>query len=231
MSSLTMKQRPVSERPYEKLEMYGAKSLSNAELLAIVLKTGTRTETAVDIAQRLLVECIGDDCGLTFSNISLNELKTIKGIGRVKAITLKAVFELACRFNMSEQDKIYLGSTTLLAQFIASKLANEKQEKFMVIGLDNKLRLVRCDIIAIGTLNSVNLSTRDIFRMPLECGCAYLAIAHNHPSGDPTPSDEDIQMTVDLINISKMLGIKLIDHIVVGNGSYISLKRDKFIRE
>ena len=229
MSSLTMKERPVSERPYEKLELYGEKSLTNAELLAIVLKTGTRTETALDVAQRLLVECIGEENGLTFANISLNELKAINGIGRVKAITIKAVFELACRFNMSEQDKIFLGRTTLLAQFIMSKLANEKQEKFMVVGLDTKCRLIRSDIIAIEKLNLISLSERDIFRMPLECGCAYLAIAHNHPSGDPTPSYDDIQTTLDLINVSKLLDIKLIDHIIVGNGRYISFKKDKFM--
>lgn len=229
MSSLTMKERPVLERPYEKLELYGAKSLTNAELLAIILKTGTRTETALDVAQRLLIECVGDDGGFTFANVSLEELKTINGIGRVKAITLKAVFELACRFNMSEKDKVFLGKTSLLAGYIVSKLANEKQEKFMVVGLDNKSRLVRSDIIAIGNSNLVSLSKKEVFRMPIECGCTYLAIAHNHPSGDPTPSYDDIQTTLDLINTSKLLDIKLIDHIIVGNGKYISFKKDKFM--
>ena len=110
-----------------------------------------------------------------------------------------------------------------------SKLANEKQEKFMVVGLDTKSRLVRSDIIAVGKLNLVNLSKRDVFRMPIECNCAYLAIAHNHPSGDPTPSADDIKTTLGLIEMARMLDIKLIDHIIVGNGRYISLKRDKFI--
>ncbi len=227
MCSLIMKEKPVFERPYEKLEINGAKSLTNAELLAIVLKTGTRDETALDIAQRLLVECVGEDAGFTFANVSLEELKTIKGIGRVKAITLKAVFELACRFNANENDKKFLGATSLLSQFVMSKLANEKQEKFMVIGLDTKCRLVRSDIIAIGNLNLLNLSAREVFRMPIECGCEYLALAHNHPSGDPEPSQEDIQSTLKLIEMSRWLEIKLIDHIIVGNGKYVSFKKSK----
>ena len=99
----------------------------------------------------------------------------------------------------------------------------------MVVGLDSKCRLVRSDIIAVGKSNLVSLSKKEVFRMPIECGCTYLAIAHNHPSGDPTPSYDDIQTTLDLINVSKLLDIKLIDHIIVGNGRYISFKKDKFM--
>lgn len=226
-----MKERPVSERPYERLEMLGEKYLSNAELIAILLKTGTKDMPAIDIANRVLKECMGDDENLSLAGISLNKLKSIKGVGRVKAITLKAAFELASRVNINTEDRLFINSVSTLSKFVADRISNEKQENILVIGLDNKSRLVKSEIVAIGNINSADLENREIFRTALECGCEHIAIAHNHPSGDPTPSCEDILFTRNLIKLGRLLRIPLVDHIVLGKGTYVSMRKDKIIND
>ena len=226
-----MKDRPVSERPYERLEMLGEKNLTNAELIAIILKTGTKDRPAIDIAQTILKECMGDNENLSLAGISLSKLKSIKGVGRVKAITLKAAFELASRVNLNTEDRLCINNVSTLGKFVADRIANEKQENILVIGLDTKSRLVKSSIIATGKLNSADVENREIFRAALECGCAYIAIAHNHPSGDPTPSYEDVVMTRNLIELGRLLRLPLIDHIVLGKGKFVSMRRDGIIKD
>lgn len=230
MSIYTMKEMPVSERPYEKLEKYGAKSLSNAELIAIILKTGTKEKSALEIAQEVLKECVPDEESLTLTSVPFTKLMKIKGVGRVKAITLKAAFELAYRLNNTKEERLFLGTTNAMGNFVASRLANEKQEKTLIVGLDVKMRLVRCDTIAVGKLSSTELRPREVFRTALECGCAYVVVAHNHPSGDPTPSNEDINATANLINAGKIFDIPVIDHIIVGKGRFLSFKQEKMLK-
>lgn len=229
MSIYTMKELPASERPYEKLELYGEKSLSNAELIAIVVKTGTRNETSLEIAQKIIKESVCEGNSLNLANISLSKLQKIDGIGRVKAITLKAVFELANRVNNSFDDRIFLGSKNDAAKYIMGKLRNEKQEKFVMLGLDIKSRLMKFETLAIGQLNQVDIKPREILRSALECGCASIIIAHNHPSGDTTPSMEDVTFTVNLLEIGRMMDFNIFDHIIVGNGQFTSLRDKKYI--
>lgn len=225
MTRYTMKELPVLERPYEKLELYGEKSLSNAELLAIIIKTGTKEETSVQLAQRILNECCSGDENFSLRNVSLNDLTSIKGIGRVKAIVLKAAFELANRINSQVTDKPFLANSKLAGEYLLGVLGNEKQEKMRVLGLDIKGRLERDEIALIGGLNFINVSPRDIFRVPLECGCKNIIIAHNHPSGDPTPSEEDILVTKNIQELGRILDIELLDHIVVGDRDYVSIRK------
>lgn len=221
----TMKELPILERPYEKLEMYGEKSLSNAELLAIILKSGTREETSVQLAQRVLSECCSGEDGFSFKNVSMDTLTGIKGIGRVKAILLKATFELANRINVNVVTKPYLSNSTFAGEYLLKVLSNEKQEKLKVLALNIKGELER-DVVALaGSLNVINVSISDIFRVPIECGSNNIIISHNHPSGDPTPSYEDILATQKIYNAGKLLGIELLDHIVVGNGKYVSIRK------
>lgn len=230
MTRYTMKELPVLERPYEKLELYGEKSLSNAELLAIIIKSGTKEETSVQLAQRILNECCGDENSFSLKNMSISALTNIKGIGRVKAIMLKAVFELANRVNSSVIEKPYLAHSKLAGEYLMKSLSNEKQEKLKVLGLNVKGRLERDETILIGGVRSIKVSPKDIFRMPIEHGCSNIIIAHNHPSGDPTPSDEDILMTKKIKDLGRILEIELLDHIIVGDGRYISLRQQKLIK-
>jgi DNA repair protein RadC len=169
---------------------------------------------------------MGDNENLSLAGISLSKLKSIKGVGRVKAITLKAAFELASRVNLNTEDRLCINSVSTLGNFVADRLSNEKQENILVIGLDSKSRLVKSHIVAIGKLNEAAIENREIFRIALECGCAYIAIGHNHPSGDPTPSYEDVVMTRNLIELGRLLRLPLIDHIVLGKGKFVSMRKD-----
>ena len=192
MERYTMKELPVLERPYEKLELYGEKSLSNAELLAIIIKSGTKEETSVQLAQRVLNECCAGDDNFSVRNTSLDALMSIKGIGRVKAIVLKAAFELANRIDTNVLDKPSLLTTKMAGEYLVNVLRNEKQEKLKVLSLDIGGKLCRDGTIAIGGRNWINLTPVEVFRLPIECGSYDIVISHNHPSGDPTPSKEDI---------------------------------------
>lgn len=230
MNKYTMKELPELKRPYEKLETYGEKALSDAELLAIIIRSGTKTETAVDVAERVLNECNMKCNGLSLNNISLNRLTEINGIGRVKAILLKAVFELATRINTETMDRPFLGNPQDAGKFLIKEFINEKQEKLKVLGLDSKGKLIKIETIAVGGLNNVNLTPREIFRVPIECECYNIIIAHNHPSGDPTPSNEDIKFTEFFIEMGRALRIEILDHIVVGGDSYISMRKNKLVK-
>lgn len=225
MSRYTIKELPVLERPYEKLEMYGEKALSNAELLAIILKSGTKEETSVQLAQRVLNECCVDGDTFSLRNVSINTLTGIKGIGRVKAIVLKAAFELANRVDSKIFEKPFLGNLKMAGEYLLDVLRNEKQEKMKVLGLNTKGRLERDFTVLIGGVDSIHVSPASIFRIPIECGCKNIIIAHNHPSGDPTPSVEDIIMTKRIWGLGKALEIELLDHIVIGDGEYISIRK------
>lgn len=229
MTRYTIKELPALERPYEKLELYGEKSLSNAELLAIIIRAGTKEETSVQLAQRVLNECCAGKDSFSVRNISLSSLMEIKGIGRVKAIVLKAAFELANRLDTEIIDKPFLATSKLAGEYLLNILSNEKQEKVKVLGLNVKGRLERDETVVIGALNSAMITPSDIFRMPIECGCSNIIIAHNHPSGDPTPSNEDILMTEKIKRLGDLLEIKLIDHIVIGDGKYISIRQQKLL--
>lgn len=230
MDKYTMKELPELKRPYEKLETYGEKALSDAELLAIIIRSGTKTETAVDVAERVLNECNMKCNGLSLNNISLNKLMEINGIGRVKAILLKAVFELATRINTETMDRPFLGNPEDAGEFLIKEFVNEKQEKLKVLGLNAKGKLVKLETIAVGGLNNVSMTPREIFRVPIECECYNIIIAHNHPSGDPTPSEEDITFTEFFVEMGRALRIEILDHIVVGGENYISMRKNKLVK-
>jgi len=226
MKRYTIKELPVLERPYEKLETYGPKSLSNTELLAIILKSGTREETSIQLAQKVLNECCSVDGTFSLRNVSFETLVNIKGIGRVKAIILQAVFELANRINTQVREKPFLFTFKHVSDYLLKTFSDEKQEKFKVLGLDTKGRLEKDVTVLMGALNKIEgIEPREIFRMPLECGCKNIIVAHNHPSGDPTPSQEDIMITQNIHEWGRMLKIQLVDHIVVGDKTCVSIRQ------
>lgn len=224
--SLKIKELPETERPYEKLELYGEKNLSDAELLAIIIKTGTKNETSVQIAQKILNLNYDPQMGnLNFlKDVSLEELMQIKGIGRVKAIQLKAICELAVRMSRpSNYKKVKITSTEDAAKFVLEELKNQKKEYIKIILLNNKNQILKTCDMAIGGSNFVNVNIKEIIFEALKIKAPRMILIHNHPSGDPTPSQNDIEFTDKLYNATKMFDIELLDHIVIGNMNYKSI--------
>ena len=219
---LKMKQLPKSERPYEKLLMYGAKKLSNAELLAIIIKTGTREETSVDIANRLLLltENINE-----LSNIPIETFEKIKGIGKIKAIQIKALCELATRIN-SPINKINLIIKTPkdVADLFMQEFRNEKQEKIKMILLNTKNELVKNIEIKTGSINEIQVRPAEILKEVIKGEVNKFILIHNHPSGDSTPSKADFDFTERIEKCSNLLKLNFLDHIVIGKDNYNSIK-------
>lgn len=222
---IKMKELPEAERPYEKLEQYGEKSLTNAELLAIIIKTGTKEETAVGLAQQILKLNTEDKEGLSFlRDLTVEEFMRIKGIGKVKAIQLKAVCELAIRMNAvtNYKEKIILRPYDI-AEILIEKMRFEKQEILKVAMLNNKNVLLKIKDIAIGGGNFVVATIRSVLNEAVKIEAAKIILVHNHPSGDPTPSRQDIEFTEKVEKASQILGIQLLDHIVIGDINYVSI--------
>lgn len=222
---MKIKELPQLERPYEKLENYGAQMLSNAELLAIIIKSGTRDKTSVEIAQGLLKE---DDTqkGLVFlKDLSLEELARHKGIGRVKAIQIKAVMELVARVSKPSSIKSFkITSPDSVKSVVMEDLRNLNQEVMKTILLDTQNRIIKIVTNSLGNLNSTMLEAREIFKEPIKVSAANIILVHNHPSGDPTPSSSDIVFTKRILKIGELIGISVLDHIIIGDGVYSSLK-------
>ena len=224
--SIKMKELPIAERPYEKLELYGEKALSNAELLAIIIKTGTKEETSVQIAQRILNLNYDPQMGeLNFlKSITMEELMQIKGIGRVKAIQIKAICELAIRMSKpSNFKKIQIKCTEQLANLVMEELRFEKREYVKLFLLNNKNEILKNIDTSIGGTNFANVNMKEIIGEALKIKAPKMILVHNHPTGDPTPSKADITFTDRLYNAAKMFDIELIDHIVIGNMNFKSI--------
>ena len=233
---MTIKELPETERPYEKLELYGEKNLSNAELLGIIIKTGTKNSTSVDIARHILkLNDNIDSNDLNFLRfLSIEEMAKIKGIGRVKAIQLKAVCELANRMNQPlNYKKIKIKEPNDVVKILMNQMQYEKVEVVKVLLLDTKCNIIKIRDIAIGGKNFVNIGMKEVLSESVKVGAPKIILAHNHPSGNSTPSKQDYEVTFKLDQASKLLGIELLDHIVIGKNEYTSIKsvekwQDKF---
>jgi DNA repair protein RadC len=228
---LKIKELPVMERPYEKLEKYGAGILSDAELLAIIIKSGIKNETSVELSQRIIKENM-DCAGFRFlERMTIEELTNIKGIGRVKAIQLKATFEMAKRINRNTNEiKTMLRTPKQVYNFLEREMRYETQENIKILTVNTKGFLIKSETIAIGSTNSANVELKEIFKTAISHSASGILIAHNHPSGDPTPSAEDISFTNKIIDLGAVLGIDVLDHIIVGNGSFVSMREREFIK-
>lgn len=229
MERLKIKELPVCERPYEKMSEVGAESLSNAELLAIIIKTGTKSYTAVELAQMVLK--LSQDGRLSsLNNISIEQFMKVKGIGRVKAIQIKAVLEFSKRVATSNGIvRHVVNSPGDVSNLMMEEMRYLKKEMFKAILLDTKNKVLKTESISTGSLNASIVHPREVFSEAVKCGCNSIIFIHNHPSGDPTPSKEDLQTTDRLINAGNILGIKVLDHIILGDGRYVSLKEQGFI--
>jgi len=227
---LRIKDIPENERPYERLEKFGAQALSNAELLAIIIKAGTREETSLDISQRLLrLDEEGE--GLTFLNaIALEELRSIKGIGKVKAIQIKAIVEFSKRFSTGcKNTRAVITSPEDISRLVMQEMRCLKQEELRILVLNSKNVVLKICTAALGGLNSSGVEAREVFKEAVKSGAASIALVHNHPSGDPSPSKEDIIFTKRIAEGAQTLGIKMLDHVIIGDGIFVSLKERNLI--
>ena len=219
---LSIKQLPISERPYEKLEMYGEKALSNSELLAIILKTGTKSQTAVALAQNIL-SLKGEQNVRALQEITLQELQTIKGVGKVKAIQIKALCEIAKRMERPLNLKITIKGPKDVANLLMNELRYEKIEIVKILILNTKNVLQKIVDIQIGDVSSSSISIRKIFEEVIKTGMDKFILVHNHPSGDVTPSAKDNKVTEEIQKLSQMMGVQFIDHIIIGDGKFQSI--------
>ena len=222
---MKIKEIPQSERPYEKLEMYGAQALSNAELLAIIIKNGTKEESSVMLAQKILSMQKSTQDSLRFlQDISIKEFMSIKGIGKVKAIQLLAVCELTKRISRPIKNfNVQIKSPQDVADLLINELKYEKREIVKVLMLNVKNNILKIQDIALGGTSFAVFEIKDVLKEAIKIGAPKIILVHNHPSGDPTPSHDDIELTQKLEQVSKMLEIELLDHVVIEDGKYKSI--------
>lgn len=219
----TIKDLPISERPREKLYSFGPESLSNAELLAILIRTGHQDDTAIDVAQKILNL---DEKGLPFlTNVKLEQLTKVKGIGKCKAAQILAAVEIGKRISRwRADDKTKITSPMVIANLVMDEMRYLDKEHFKVALLDTKNQVLNIENISIGTLNASIVHPRDVFSVAIKKNANSIILIHNHPSGDPQPSNEDINITHRLSEVGNLVGIKVLDHIIIGDNKYISFK-------
>lgn len=222
-NNLKVKDLPISARPYEKCISNGPETLSDAELLAVLLRNGTREESAITLAYRILSECAGEDNSSGLCRITLDRLCRIKGIGKIKAIQILCAAELGRRLVTAERKELLaFHQPCEIAAYFMPRLKDKKQESVWVLHLDGKCRILHEEKIYEGTVKAALISPREIYLSALEKEAVYIFLLHNHPSGDPTPSTDDFTMTKRVFDCGKLLGIELLDHIVIGDQRYIS---------
>lgn len=217
-----IRQIPLEDRPRERMLFHGAETLGNAELLAILLGTGSRGCSAVDLADRMLKHFGGAN---KLVEADLQELIDMPGIGLAKATQLKAAIEFGRRIaRMSSATRPQLLTPEDAANYMMDRLRFERREHFVVLHLDSKSRLIGEEVASIGSLNASIVHPREIFKTALKRSAAAIICLHNHPSGDPTPSFEDIEVTSRLVEAGQLLGVEVLDHIVIGENCFLSMK-------
>lgn len=220
--TLTIKELPADERPRERLVKYGADALSNAELLAIILRVGTQEYSAIGLAEHMLSR-FGGLKGI--AGASVEDLSRIKGLGTAKAAQIKAMVELGRRLAASVgHSRPTIRSPQDAAELLMPELRDEPQEHFKAVLLNNKNEVLKTRTISIGSLEASIVTPRELFREAISANSASVIIAHNHPSGDPTPSQEDINVSKRLHQAGQLVGIDVLDHLVIGDGRWVSLK-------
>ena len=226
---LTVKELPTSERPYEKCERYGAAYLSDAELLAVLLRTGTKNQRVIDLAVNILNYSTAYPGLKGLNYLTLKELTRIKGVGRVKAIELLCLTEITKRMAKEvHQDGLKLVTPESVANYYMQDMRHLPKEQVMLLLMDSKNKIIKDMIISEGTVNTSIMPTREVYVQALKYEAVNIILLHNHPSGDPTPSAEDIRVTKKLYEAGNLIGITLMDHIIIGDNRYISLKEKGF---
>jgi DNA repair protein RadC len=222
--SFLVREIPASERPRERLLKHGVRALSDHELLAIILRTGTKDMSVLDLAKKVLIE---------FQNLNrlneatVSELKKIKGIGEAKAIEILAAIELGRRINLPASGKVILANPYQSYVYLKELIQNESQEHLVCVYLNTQSEVIETKTISIGTVNQTIINPKDILKWALKHSATGIIVAHNHPSGNPTPSKEDIIVTRKIVEAAKIMDIIVVDHIIVGKNRYYSFLENK----
>ena len=229
LARLTVRDLPVSERPRERLARLGAEALSEQELLACVLGRGVAGDSVLVSARRLLA-AFGTLRGI--AEASVEQLSSVHGIGPAKAVQLKAAIELARRVALaSNGQRPVVDSVESAAALLRPHLLDKHKEHFVALLLDNRHHLIRISPIAIGSLSATLVHPRELFKEAIAASAAAIIVAHNHPSGDPEPSEHDVRMTGRLVEAGSLLGIEVLDHLIVATGGVASLKAAGVIQD
>lgn len=226
--NLTIKDLPISERPREKLQQFGPEYLSNEELIAVIIRTGSRTESAIELSKKVLSI---DSRGLAYlRDTTLEELMEVKGIGQCKGAQILAAIEIGKRLSYSEAlQKIKINDPGTIANLYMDEMRYLQKEHFKIALLDTKNQIIITEEISVGTLNASIVHPRDVFKIAIKRNANAIILIHNHPSGDPIPSNEDINITNRLVEVGKLIGIKVLDHIIIGDNRYMSFKEKNLI--
>ena len=225
-----MNELPKQDRPREKFERLGAEKLTDAELLALILRTGTQDMSAVSLSELILEQDVMGYGLEKLYHMSKKDLTSIHGVGEVKAMQILAICELSVRLSkIKAQKRMSFHSPDSIARYYMNEFQSYRQEHLKMILLDTKNHLMGERLISKGTVNASLAEPRDIFSEALRAGAISIVLIHNHPSGDATPSAADLMITQRICDAGELLGIRLIDHIIVGHGNYKSLKEEGFI--
>nr|WP_283681011.1 DNA repair protein RadC [Parablautia sp. Marseille-Q6255] len=220
-----MKSIPKEERPYEKCLNCGAEHLSDAELLSVILRTGSKGESALELSRKVLAGYGGKNGLLGIYHMSISDLTGIRGVGTVKAAQLKCVAELSRRIaRASCSDRVVFTNPSDVAQYYMEELRHCEQETLVLVMLNSKGRLIRDKVVSKGTVRASLISPREIFIEALHHGAVSILLLHNHPSGIPDPSREDILLTLRVKEAGAMLGVELLDHIIIGDCQAVSMR-------
>ena len=219
-----IKELPIFERPYEKMILFGEQALTNSELLSIIIRTGTKKNTSIEIAQNIISINSSTSNDLRFlQDLSIQEFMKIDGIGKIKALELKAIGEIAKRISIPiNEKKLYIKSKSDVANLFMEELKYEKNEMLKLILLNNKNVIQKIVNVATGKDDRIIFDIKQVLSEPIKMQTPRIILIHNHPSGNATPSKEDIEISQKLFECSKMMGIELLDHIIIGDGEYQS---------
>lgn len=229
MSGRGIRNMPAAERPMERLFELGVEALSAAELIAVVIRCGRRGQSAVDVGAALLAEFESPRKLATATTI---ELAGMPGIGRVKAAQIQAAIELGRRVLLSYgESRPGIAKPCDAAQLLMPAMRYLEREEFRALFLDSRNRVIDAFTVSVGTLNSSIVHPREVFRAAIRAGSAAMIVAHNHPSGDPAPSPEDLAITKRLAKVGSLIGIELLDHIIIGDNVYVSLKEKGLLEQ
>ena len=222
-----MKEMACEERPYERCEQFGASNLTDSELLAVLLRTGTRGENALQLADKILHPVFSQKGVLNLHQWTYEQLMQIKGIGKVKAIQILCLAELSRRLaKATAQEGLNFSNPASIARYYMEDLRHEKQEHMKLLMLNSKAKLLGETTISKGTVNASLVTPRELFIEALQKNAVSIIILHNHPSGDPSPSREDMLTTKRILDAGALIGIELLDHIIIGNNCYISFREE-----
>ncbi|MFQ9515445.1 MAG: RadC family protein [Eubacterium sp.] len=226
----TIRNVPVNERPYEKCFSLGPQVLTDCELLSVILRTGTNGTSAYDLAGKVLNLENSETGLLSIMHLSKEQLLQLKGIGRVKAVQIMCIGELAKRISsLDAKTGLKLDRPSTIAEYYMEKMRHLEQENLAVMFLDTKCQLIKDKILTMGTVNQSLISSREIFVEGLRCNAVNIILLHNHPSGDCTPSKDDITSTLKIADAGKLIGISVLDHIIIGDRRYSSFKELKLL--